>query len=708
MKEEIAAMMKKTLALILSIIMCISLLPTCAFAEEQEVQTPAETPDAEQVQMMEEPAPDMEANEEAEEIDAELKTDDGSEAPETTPAAEPEEGPTPEEEQTSQTGTETPAEDSESIVTDTGTELIGPEESSDAAVVSADGGEEEPVQSGTEEEPEKPAEKEQAEPAPTEEESADKEEKDETAELMAVVPISGSCGANARFSLNSSGTLTITGSGDMYDYTWQSTPWYDKYNYQYIKTVVIGEGITRIGNSAFEFCGRLTSVSLPSTLKTIGGEAFGSCYNLPGISLPSGLSGIETSAFKSCSGLTTITIPSGIKRIENDTFWGCSKLRSVTLPESLTVIEEDAFANCDHLPSIDLPQSLKTIGKYAFAHCSALESITIPEKVTSLPSLLFSGCTSLETIHFLGNAPTIDTSSFQEVVANAYYNPSKQGWTGNVFQNYGGTITWIPEGGSGPVEIPVSSLSLNKTQILIVAGQAEILQVSIQPSNATNRNITWSSSNTSVATVSGGRVTGVGAGVTVITATAHNGLRAQCTVGVLFSDVADSGAYFYNPVYWAFDSGITAGTSPSTFSPYNTCTRGQIVTFLWKAMGSPEPSSYSTPFTDIGPSQYFYKAVLWASENGITSGTSSTTFSPYNSCTRAQIVTFLWKAMGSPEPNDWSNPFTDVPESSYFYKPVLWAKEYGITSGTSATTFGPYNSCTRAQAMTFLYRAMGN
>ena len=173
-----------------------------------------------------------------------------------------------------------------------------------------------------------------------------------------------------------------------------------------------------------------------------------------------------------------------------------------------------------------------------------------------------------------------------------------------------------------------------------------------------------------------------------------------------FEDVKDPSAYYYTPVYWAVERGITAGTSPTTFSPTRTCTRGQIVTFLWKALGSPEPTDWNNPFSDVSSGDYFYQPVLWAKENGVTAGTSATTFSPGNPCTRGQIVTFLWKALKSPEPTSYDNPFTDVSSGDYFYRPVLWAKENGVTSGTTATTFSPGKACTRGQAMTFLYKAM--
>ena len=154
----------------------------------------------------------------------------------------------------------------------------------------------------------------------------------------------------------------------------------------------------------------------------------------------------------------------------------------------------------------------------------------------------------------------------------------------------------------------------------------------------------------------------------------------------------------------AHDPQITNGTSATTFSPTNTCTRGQVVTFLWRAMGSPEPTSTENPFADVKETDYFYKAVLWAKETGVTSGTSATTFNPGGGCTRAQVVTFLWRAEGKPAPTSANNPFTDVPAGQYYTDAVLWAVGAGVTTGTGATTFSPDKTCTRGQIVTFLYR----
>ena len=169
-----------------------------------------------------------------------------------------------------------------------------------------------------------------------------------------------------------------------------------------------------------------------------------------------------------------------------------------------------------------------------------------------------------------------------------------------------------------------------------------------------------------------------------------------------FLDVP-SNAFFKDAVAWAVENEITNGLDAMHFGPNNTCTRAQVVTFLWRAKGCPEPQSTVNPFTDVYPGDYFYKAVLWAKENNITTGTSDTTFSPNAGCTRAQVVTFLWRTEGMPEATSAANPFKDV-TGGYYYDAVLWAVENGITAGTSTTTFSPDDTCTRGQIVTFLYR----
>ena len=180
--------------------------------------------------------------------------------------------------------------------------------------------------------------------------------------------------------------------------------------------------------------------------------------------------------------------------------------------------------------------------------------------------------------------------------------------------------------------------------------------------------------------------------------------RCDAQMDAAFVDVP-VGSFFFDPVQWAVDNKITAGTTPSTFDPNGQCMRAVVVTFLWRAAGSPEPASNNNPFTDVKEGDYFYKAVLWAVENKITAGLTATTFGPTNLCNRAQVVTFLYRAMGNPKVNTESCPFTDVVKTEFYYQPMLWAVENGITAGLTATTFGPTATCNRAQVVTFLYRA---
>ena len=183
---------------------------------------------------------------------------------------------------------------------------------------------------------------------------------------------------------------------------------------------------------------------------------------------------------------------------------------------------------------------------------------------------------------------------------------------------------------------------------------------------------------------------------------ASHTIEVQFQVRSSFVDVP-SGSYYEDAVDWAVANGITTGTDAAHFSPDGICTRAQAVTFLWRAAGRPAPESRTMPFTDVPADSYYYDAVLWAVENGITKGTSSTTFSPDNTCTRAQIVTFLWRSEQSPAAGS-SNPFTDVSADAYYADAVLWAVKEAITTGTTRTTFSPDAECTRAQIVTFLWR----
>lgn len=173
-----------------------------------------------------------------------------------------------------------------------------------------------------------------------------------------------------------------------------------------------------------------------------------------------------------------------------------------------------------------------------------------------------------------------------------------------------------------------------------------------------------------------------------------------------FADVKE-GQYYYEAVLWAAEKKITSGLTAESFGPEASCTRAQLITFLHRAMGSPAPKGDASAFADVEAGSYYEAAVRWAVENGITSGVTPESFGPDASCTRAQFVMFLYRAAGSPAPKSAAMPFEDVPSGSYYEAAVRWAVENGITTGVSGTRFAPDAPCARGQIVTFLYRYLG-
>lgn len=182
-----------------------------------------------------------------------------------------------------------------------------------------------------------------------------------------------------------------------------------------------------------------------------------------------------------------------------------------------------------------------------------------------------------------------------------------------------------------------------------------------------------------------------------------NSTKGQDSNKLHFTDVPEK-AYYSLPVYWAIQNGVTKGATATTFAPNNVCTRAQMVTFLWNLAGMPEPASSENPFSDIAKESWYYKAVIWAAEEHITTGTSENTFSPNKSCTRAEAVTFLWNMNSQPKTMNSENSFSDVNKNKWYEKAVNWATAKGITTGTSKNTFSPDDICTRGQSITFIYR----
>ena len=356
---------------------------------------------------------------------------------------------------------------------------------------------------------------------------------------------SGICGAegdgsNLTWTLDTeTGVLTIEGSGAMKDYdSGRDIPWY-AYRTS-VTSLRIAQGVTGIGK-----------------------QAFSDCYRLRVLNLPEGLTSIGIAAFLRCEGLTAVTLPGSLTSIGDNAFFVCPKLRVVTIPASVQTIGFHAFG-------------------YSFGY--SYETGTVREyKVEG-----FTVC----------------------------------GYPGTIAKTY--------------------------------------------------------------ATEEGFR----------FIAADH------------FSDVT-SDNYFFNAVMWAIshDPVITAGVDENLFGAVNPCTREQIVTFLWAANGKPEPEGTGTTFSDVSADAWYYKPVAWAVENGITSGMGDGSFGVGQSCTRAQAMTFLWAAKGKPAPETAASPFSDVSEGDWYYDAVLWAYENEVTAGMGDGSFGANSTCTRAQIITFLYKA---
>jgi hypothetical protein len=305
--------------------------------------------------------------------------------------------------------------------------------------------------------------------------------------------------------------------------------------------------------------------------------------------VPASVKELDSNAFARCTKLTGVTLPSAVTVLPYYAFQGCTALKEITIPNQITKIEGFAFDGCENLASITIPASVNEIGWYAFTHCPALRDIR------------FAG-TRAQWNQALGDAK--DSS-----------------WVTNQIQK---AVHCSDDAAPAPA----------------------------------------------------------------------------------FSDVK-ADAFYAESVDWAVNHNpqITNGVGDGKFAPGETCTRGQVVTFLWRAMGCPEPKSTSNPFTDVKEGSFYYKAVLWAVENDVTKGMSTTTFAPGEGCTRAHVVTFLWRAHAKPAAGQ-NNPFSDVPAGQYYSDAVLWAVSKDITKGITATTFVPGSFCTRGQIVTFLYRDM--
>ena len=383
------------------------------------------------------------------------------------------------------------------------------------------------------------------------------------------------------------------------------------------------------------------------------------------LTVSEGITVISQNAFTGLTRLTTVTLPDSIVRIKGYAFENCISLMKITFPDSVAVIEDGVFRNCSNLISFIIPENVTAIGANSFRDCKRLTKIVIPKSVEIIGVDAFCECDKLQNAQILGNVSIIKTGTFLNC-------PILEEVT-------------IP----GSVEI---------IEEKAFSGCAALKDVFFTGTESKWNNIIVDAGNDPL---SGAEIHYNPSMPDIVPPTPTPTQAPAASDSSGFVDVSPN-AYYAIAVEWAVVQGVTKGVSETNFAPADTCTRGQVVTFLWRAKDCPEPATTQNPFTDVDPSSAFYKAILWAAENGITSGTSETTFSPGSPCTRAHVVTFLWRSQGKPAATG-AAPLADSFPLGYYTDAVRWADAAGLLDGTGEA-FTPSALCPRADIVTYLYR----
>ena len=421
----------------------------------------------------------------------------------------------------------------------------------------------------------------------------------------------------------------------------------------------------------------IKSVVVESGVLNVGARSFYHCDKLTSVTLSESVDGIGNSAFEGCTSLRSIDLPDSLDYICDSLFKGCTALESVVIPEKVIDIRESAFAGCTNLTEVYFPDGLKDIKSGAFEYCRKLKSVTIPDSVLFPGSSIFARCYSLESVKLSANQVGIGNYTFV-------------GCTNLKSLTIGKNFSFAGEYAFG--------LDINGLYDSVSYGAVPYLNdVYYAGSPAEWTNVEYCKENFQLARIhyydtgSNHKYTDT---VYPASCTSTGRIEHVCTCGIKyteylcelghefvdnicvrcgasastdgFTDIS-SDKYYFDAINWAVGSGITLGTTESTFSPNDVCTRAQIVTFLWRAAGRPVYNDGVLQFVDVPQSAYYYNAVKWAERNNITEGTDSTHFSPNATCTRAQIVTLLMRANRFTDDAPKVD-FVDVTDGSYYYK----------------------------------------
>ena len=481
---------------------------------------------------------------------------------------------------------------------------------------------------------------------------------------------SGTCGAegdgsNLTWTLDTdTGLLTISGSGKMKDYTdVELAPWYDYRDD--ITSAQLQPGVTSIGSFAFADCFMLCEVEIPEGVTGIGEYAFFLCCDLESIEIPEGVARIETMTFGN-SGLKTTSIPGSVTYIGEAAFFSCTDLEQVMIPDGVTVIDNNAFICCSALKQVIIPNSVTHVGLIAFAECSSLTSVFVKNP----------DCEINEVEGTLGVPGTTHICGAEGSTAQAYA------------QEYGYAF-----GHDYVTEITATCTEPGtKTCACAYCGDSSTEEIEALGHD-------WDE----------GVVTSepryLNPGEKTFTCARCGEIKTEeiARLDNPFEDVKEEDIFF-NPVLWALDESVTGGVDETHFAPERTVMRCDAMVFFWAAKGRPEVEVENNSFKDVKAKHWYYNAVMWAYQNGITGGTDATHFSPKQTCSRSEILQFLYAAMGKPEYHI-DNPYSDVKNKHWYYDGAIWAYENGLEQGENGK-FNAKTPCTRGWVVTYLYRFM--
>ncbi len=523
---------------------------------------------------------------------------------------------------------------------------------------------------------------------------------------------------------------------------------YDAFNFQKsLVSVKLPASLKLIDICAFESCVALTEIDIPAGVTEIGANAFAQCTALKKVTLHQGMKTIWHHAFYN-AGLTEVSVPASVTSIGEGAF-SCRTLQKISVDaqnRNYVADEQGILYTADmktlllcpagKTGSVYIHENCTRLSEYALEYATGITDLYIPAGTDIWPAgngdlgMTLDGASNLQNIWFAeGHEEFISRDG---LVLNAEYLGSNWDENGEdtVTVPTGTQLCYVPAGRSGYFEVPegitriwhfamtasgIRSVKLPKTLTSIfnyegslgtMRYMTHLLFTGEKPTgpdydlhDVTVYYPSWLESWSDPSLTDWEE-----ANITYIPYDQDKVPLLPGQTDETFTDVP-ADIWYTEPVRWAVERGITEGMGDGSFGSERNCSRAQIVTFLWRAMGRPQLADTECPFTDVADDEWYTTPVLWAVENGITNGVGNGLFGTHTDCSRAQIVTFLWRAADCPEPAGGDCPFTDVDSDQWYSKAVLWAVEQGITNGLGNGTFGVNRSCTRAQAVTFLYRA---